>query len=178
MKNNRNGQAGILTEEQLQEIFDYASPKYKLLFGICYYTSCRISEALQLKRSDFKAGTIIFRASTTKTDKTREVKISSKLQSIIDEVGLPPEGYLFPGKNTGSYMSSQSADLALRKLCDYLGIEGISTHSFRRTSITKMHKSGCALKTIQQHTGHQDMDSLLRYIEIDEAEREAAVEVL
>ena len=72
MKNNRNGQAEILREDPLEELLGTLSPKHKLLFGICYYTSCRISEALKLEQSDFISDRIIFRAATTKTKKTRE----------------------------------------------------------------------------------------------------------
>jgi integrase/recombinase XerD len=60
MKNNRNGQAEILKEEQLEELLNTFVPKHKLLFAICYYTSCRISEALKLERSDFISDRIIF----------------------------------------------------------------------------------------------------------------------
>ncbi len=75
MKNNRNGQAEILKEEQLEELLGTLSPNHKLLFAICYYTSCRISEALKLERSDFISDRLVFRASTTKTKKTRKLKI-------------------------------------------------------------------------------------------------------
>jgi integrase len=77
MKIHRNGQAEILTRAQLVELFAVLSPKYKLLFGICYYTGCRISEALQLQRSDVGKENIVFRRATTKTKLTREVAIAS-----------------------------------------------------------------------------------------------------
>ena len=136
MKNNRNGQAEILKEEQLEELFGVLSPKHKLLFIVCYYTSCRVFKALQLQRADIIGNQIVFRAATTKTKKTREVKIPQKLFQIMNEVGLPDKGYLFPNSR-GIHMSRQAADKALRQACDYIGLKGISTHSFRRTGITK-----------------------------------------
>ena len=136
MKNNRNGQAEILREEQLEELFGVLSPKHKLLFSICYYTSCRVSEELQLQKADVIGNWIVFRAVTTKTKRTREVKIPHKLAQIMNEVGLPDKGYLFPN-STGECMSRQATDKALRQACDYIGLKGVSTHSFRRTGITK-----------------------------------------
>lgn len=62
MKIQRNGQAEVLTDDQLQELFSVLSPTDRLLFGICYYTSCRISEALQLIREDIVGERIVFRA--------------------------------------------------------------------------------------------------------------------
>ncbi len=178
MKNNRNGQAEILREDQLEELLGTLSSKHKLLFGICYYTSCRISEALKLERSDFISDRIVFRASTTKTKRTREVKIPQKLAQIIEEVGLPAKGYLFPSPTGTGHMSRQAADKALREACDYIGLQGVSTHSFRRTGITKLHDAGVPLRTLQQRTGHASLANLALYVEVNQANVDAAGELL
>jgi len=177
MKNNRNGQAEILREEQLEELFGVLSPKHKLLFAICYYTSCRISEALQLQRVDIIGNWIVFRAVTTKTKKTREVKIPHKLAQIINEVGLPDKGFLFPN-STGNHITRQAADKALRQACDYIGLKGVSTHSFRRTGITKLHDAGVPLRTLQNRTGHASLANLALYVEVNQADVDAAGELL
>jgi integrase/recombinase XerD len=177
MKNNRNGQASIVTEAQLNELLEVLSPKYRLLFAVCYYTSCRVSEALQLQRSDIIDDCIIFRAKTTKEKKTREIKITSKLADVIEQVGLPSGGYLFPGSNK-QHLTRQAADLALRQACDYIGLKGVSTHSFRRTGITKLHDAGVPLRIIQKRTGHASLDNLAYYIEARQADVDAAGELL
>lgn len=177
MKIQRNGQAGVLTPEQLEELFAVLAPADRLLFGICYYTSCRISEALQLTRGDIVGERLIFRARTTKAKKTRELKISAKLAELLIESGLPQSGYLFPGKN-GAPKTRQSADLALRKACDYIGLKGISTHSFRRTGLTKMYRSGVPLPTLQKRSGHASSASLALYLDIERDEVDAAGELL
>ncbi len=178
MKNNRNGQASIITEKQLNELLEVLAPKYRLLFAICYYTSCRISEALQLQASDIISDRIIFRAKTTKEKKTREVKITSKLATVINEVGLPRQGFLFPGKHPDEHLTRQAADLAVRQACDYIGLKGVSTHSFRRTGITKLHDAGVPLRIIQKRTGHASLDNLAYYIEARQADVDAAGELL
>lgn len=177
MKNNRNGQAQVLNDEQLEELLSVLSSKYKLLFAICYYTSCRVSEALQLKRSDIIGARIVFRAATTKTKKTREVKVSQKLAEVIEEVGLTAKGYLFPN-STGGYTSRQAADKALRAACDYIGLKGVSSHSFRRTGITRLHDAGVPLRTIQKRTGHASLANLALYIEVNQDDVDAAGELL
>ena len=170
-------QAVVLTDEQLKELFGVLSPSDRLLFGICYYTSCRISEALQLTREDIVGERLVFRARTTKTRKTREVKISSKLAELLLAAGLPSSGYLFPGKD-GKHRTRQSADLALRKACDYIGLKGVSSHSFRRTGLTKLHRSGVPLPTIQKRSGHASSASLALYIDVDRDEVDAVGELL
>ena len=177
MKIQRNGQASVLTDEQFQELMSVFSLTDKLLFGICYYTSCRISEALQLTKADIVGDRIIFRAAITKTKKTREVKISKKLGELMIECGLPKAGYLFPGRKSG-HRTRQSADSALRKACDYIGLKGFSTHSFRRTALTKLYKAGVPLPTLQKRSGHASSASLALYIDIDREEVDAAGELL
>ncbi len=100
MKVDRNGQAAILTELDLKELFDYASPKYKAVFGICLFTGCRISEALALRGEDIVNGSILFRKENTKgKNKAREVAINPTLQAYLDDADLPTNGYLFPSRN-------------------------------------------------------------------------------
>ena len=133
---------------------------------------------MQLTKGDIIADRIIFRAATTKTKKTREIKISQKLAELMIEVGLPKNGYLFPGRNRLGYRTRQSADLALRKACDYIGLKGVSTYSFRRTGLTKLYKAGVPLPTIQKRSGHASSASLAFYLDIDREEVDAAGELL
>lgn len=85
---------------------------------------------------------------------------------------------MFPGKKGDGHLTRQAADAALRKACDFIEIEGISTHSFRRTGITKLYRAGVSLKAIQQHSGHKDLDNLVLYIEVDQSELDAVVGML
>lgn len=149
----------------------------RCVFAICYYTSCRISEALKLEAADVVEGRIVFRATTTKTKQTREVKLPVKLIQILSETGLPDRGYLFPGRLKG-HLSRQAADLALRQACEALGWQGISTHSFRRTGITRLHDAGVPLRRIQARTGHVSLGNLAIYVEVNQAEVDADGELL
>lgn len=177
MKNQRNGQAEVLTEPQLEKLMQVLPNDHRLLFAICYYTSCRVSEALKLQRSDIIRDRIVFRACTTKTKTTRDVKVPTKLKLILNQVELPTEGYLFPGKQQG-HLTRQAADLALRKACDYLGIRGVSTHSFRPTGLTKLYKQGVPLKTLRERTGHADLGNLAKYLAIGKDEVDVVAELL
>jgi integrase/recombinase XerD len=177
MKVDRNGQAETLSEDQLEILFTELSPKMRLIFSICYYTSCRISEALKLEAQDVVGDRIVFRRVTTKTKRTREVKIPTKLQALFRETQLPKSGYLFPGRRKG-HLTRQAADLALREACEYLGWRGISTHSFRRTGITKLHDAGVPLRRIQARTGHKSLTNLALYVDVRREEVDADGELL
>lgn len=177
MKVERNGQAEILTKEQLQESFDYLSPKYRAIFAICLFTGCRISEALSLKADDIANGVVVIRKSNTKGKlKTREIGVNPQLQAYLDGADLPTTGYIFPSnRDTNKPMSSQAADQVLRKYCDYLGYEGVSTHSFRRTALTMMSASGIPLRTIQEISGHASLATLQRYLEVTPNQKKEAI---
>jgi integrase/recombinase XerD len=177
MKHDRHGQASVLSESQVSSILENFSPTMRCIFAICYYTSCRISEALQLEAGDILGERIVFRAATTKTKQTREVKIPVKLRQILEETELPERGYLFPGR-FGGHLSRQAADLALRQVCEELGWQGVSTHSFRRTGITRLHDAGVPLRRIQARTGHVSLGNLAIYVEVNQAEVDADGELL
>ena len=180
MKVDRNGQAAILTESELKELFDYASPKYKAVFGICLFTGCRISEALSLRAEDIVNGSILFRKENTKgKNKAREVSISPTLQAYLDDADLPSRGYLFPSRNNlNQPMGSQSAHKMLDKYCDMLGIKGASTHSFRRTALTMMCNAGIPFSVIQDISGHASLDVLSRYLSVSPEQKKGAISVI
>lgn len=101
----------------------------------------------------------------------------TKLKQVLAQVELPTSGYLFPGRFKG-HLSRQAADLALRQACQELGWQGISTHSFRRTGITKLHEAGVPLRRIQARTGHVSLGNLALYVEVNQAEVDADGELL
>jgi integrase/recombinase XerD len=83
---------------------------------------------------------------------------------------------LFPAAgSTTTPQTRQAADKALRLACARLGLEGVSTHSFRRTLATDAVRRGVALNVVQQITGHKSLGSLGHYLEADETEVLAAI---
>ncbi|MDX2244539.1 MAG: tyrosine-type recombinase/integrase [Leptolyngbyaceae cyanobacterium bins.302] len=96
------------------------------------------------------------------------------LATALKAVELPRSGYLFPGRFT-NHLTTQAADKALRQAYDYLGIRGVSTHSFRRSLLTKMHNQGHSLRTLQQITKHSDIGNLAKYLDVGQQEADAAL---
>ena len=47
-----------------------------------------------------------------------------------------------------------------------IGVSEVSTHSFRRTALTQMHNAGIPLRDIQKISGHNDLGTLQRYLEV------------
>jgi integrase/recombinase XerD len=171
MKVNRNGQAKILTPEAERQIFQ--NPKcnrvWQMVFSICLYTGCRISEALSLQVQDISQTHITFRRENTKgKNKGRQVPLTPLLQVLLGLHLLKCKTWLFPGKVPGKHLTTRGADITLRRICADIGLEGVSTHSFRRTALTRMHKAGVPLKSIQMISGHSNLANLQRYLEVTE----------
>ncbi len=53
-------------------------------------------------------------------------------------------------------------------------LKGISTHSFRRSGLTKLYKQGMPLPILQKRSGHASIANLTFYLDIDRDEVDAA----
>jgi integrase/recombinase XerD len=154
------------------------------LFGICLYTTARINEAFSLHTADVY-GTdgrirerITFRRATTKgKQETRSVPVSAELRVLLEQY-QSDRTYLFPGRWGRGHLCPESADAILRAAFKRLGIEGASTHSFRRTSITWMHNQRVPIKHIQSISGHKSLSALQRYIDVTDKDKEMAIATL
>lgn len=170
----------MLSLEQLDQLLEAApSPRYRALWAIQRWTAGRcIGESLALTWGDIN-GEVTFRRANTKTKTTRQVPTSARLtDELVDyrhawaaEHGHPPsrDEALFPAKgSTHTPMTRQAADKALRLTCETLALQGVSTHSFRRSFATGSIRRGVAVHTIQEVTGHKSLGILGHYLEADE----------
>lgn len=76
--------------------------------------------------------------------------------------------WLFPSIEPEKHITFSAADKWLRSAIVAAGLahKGISTHSTRRTLITRLSEAGVDVKTIQAITGHRDIKALMRYVEV------------
>jgi len=187
MKVDRHGKAKILTQQEIQLLFreGFQNNRDRALFGICLFTACRINEACTLKVMDAydTAGRVrpklIIRKGNTKGKlATRTIPVIEDLRLILTNYE-PAVGqdYLFPGRFSG-HIDPESASRILRKAYKRVGIEGASTHSFRRTALTQMSDAGIPLRIIQEISGHRDLSELQKYLEVRDAQVLGAITVL
>ena len=184
MKIKGNGIAAVLTPKELKMLFSkkgFQSSRDKALFGVCLYTGCRISEALQLRHVDITSDWILFRKSNTKGKLgTREMRITPHLAILLDDYRkdfVPVNEWFFPGKGNrkNTYMCRMQAHTILYQTCERLSIKGVSTHSFRRTSLTQMSSANIPLRAIQRISGHRNLDQLEKYLAVTDEQAYAAV---
>lgn len=167
-KRNREGQARNLTSENLGTIFAaLPTDKWRAVFAIAYFTGSRISEVLSLDVSDVASDRVSFRRENTKTKKPRVAMVVDALRPFLTAYEAPQSGYLFPAHHNGQggHVSRQAADKVLRDACELAGLDGVSTHSFRRSFATTLSKQGYSLAKIARLLGHSSASMTARYVD-------------
>ena len=177
-KSSGNGQSIILTHQQLHQIKQQLDFKYQVLCDLMYFTGTRVSECIAIRRCDVINGVVVIRKDTTKGKiSTREIPIPPHLVKAIDK--LPNiNSYLFPGRNGDGHLNRSSVDKKLRDACKKIGLEGFSSHGFRRSFISNLAKNNVHMKLIMKCSGHKQLSSVERYIETTEEEKLAAISTL
>ena len=190
MKIDRHGRAKILTTEEIQLLFSHGftlnPTRERALFAVMLYTACRVNEAVTLKVTDAfdKRGRvrpiILIRKGNTKGKlATRTIPVLEDLKVRLLAYPLPdPSGYLFPGRHGRGHLHSDSASWILREACRRVGIEGVSTHSFRRTALTQLSNAGIPLRVVQEISGHRTLDELYKYLEVKPEQVRGAISAL
>ena len=186
MKIDRHGQAKILTQAEIQLLFSQGlhSDRSRALFGICLYCCCRINEACTLSVNDvYSKGRVrpelLIRKGNTKGKlATRSIPVIEDLRGLLEVYQHPEAGYLFPGRWGKGHINSDSAARILREACQRIELEGVSTHSFRRTGLTQLSNAGIPLRIVQEISGHRNLEQLQRYLEVQPEQVRGAVAAL
>ena len=169
-KKDGKGQARHLGEAELVTFFNHlVDEKWQAVFAIAYFTGSRISEVLALDVGDVEPDRINFRKENAKTKVNRQISIQPGLAQVLASYDAPEDGYLFPAYQNSqrkTHVSRQAAHKVLRQVVEAAPeLEGISTHSFRRSFATNLAKSGMPQAEIGRLLGHSSSGSMTaRYI--------------
>lgn len=188
MKVDRHGKAKVLTTDEINLVFyeGLTNDRDRAMFALCLYTACRINECVTLRTTDvyYRQGIvrpeIIFRKGNTKG------KLATRCIPTIEDLRLmlvkyypsPRTWFYFPGLGNQGHLHPRSASRVLQKACGRVGIQGVSTHSFRRTALTLMSNEGIPLRIIQEISGHKSLHELQKYLEVTPDQVKGAVSSL
>lgn len=190
MKVNKFGRAAILSPTQITLLFNegFTKPRDRALFGVCLYAAARINEACTSLRGDVIGvkgvrDVLVIRSYNTKgKQSTREIQVHPQLKEYLEvyqkKALYANRPHLFPGRHGRGSIHKASADRILRDACRKLEIEGVSTHSFRRTALTRMSDKGVPLRHIQAISGHKTLAALERYLGVTEQQKENEIATL
>ena len=136
----------------------------------------RISDIIKLRLADIVRDGDRYRLEITeqKTGKRRVFTVPLVIQQYVENYrlrnGIKPAEKMFP-------ICERAVQKQLKLVCDYLGYEGISTHSFRKWYATEIYKdSGYDIALVQRLLQHSSAAVTQRYIGIEPQRIEAAIE--
>lgn len=165
------------------------SARNRVAIMLSYYAGLRVGEIAALKiadvfDTDFNVrDQIQLKAAYTKGNKARIVFVSDKLKKEIVRFQVsfkttPPGNrpFLLTQKNTA--FSPNTLCQLFGKLYSDAGIDGATSHSGRRSFITKLAHSGISPKVIMKLSGHLNLATTQRYIDVNDEMMREAVEVI
>ena len=187
MKKDRKGQAKVLSSDKLHQVINHLPTSlHKTIALTLRNTGARISEVIQLRWGDLDKEELQFPKEITKKQlDTRSIPIHIDFykkmmiwKSEWAEIkGHEPseKDYIFPGRFNGSHITSRSFMYAHEMALERAEISGATSHSYRRTQLTTLHKKGVPLKVIQKLSGHRSLDTLQRYLEVSDDDKRKAI---
>lgn len=180
-----NKKTVALTTEQYKEIistmqsgFTGCRPNERIATALVLEGNLglRISDIVKLRPSDIVKDGDRYRLEIVeqKTGKSRVFTVPLVIQQYIENYclrnNIGKKDLIFP-------ISERMIQKQLKIVCDYLGYEGISTHSFRKWYATEIYKAnGYDITLVQRLLQHSSAAVTQRYIGIEPQRIESAIE--
>ena len=165
----------ILKTMQIDTLQFRANPRCAAVLTAEANLGMRVGDILRLKMSDFikDGGRYRLNIREEKTGKKRTFTVPQGIydyfKTYAETNGIKPSDRLFP-------ISERAVQKYLKKVCDYLGYENISTHSFRKWYATDIYEaSGHDIVLVQHLLQHSSPNTTRRYIGISEEKVENAI---
>lgn len=141
-----------------------------------YNLGIRIGDVLRLRVDSFVRDSCRYRLDLRekKTGKYRGFTVPAEVYGFVRDYAdthyVHPSGRLFP-------MTERAVSKHLKLVCEYLGLEGIGTHSFRKGFATNVYlNNDYNIELVRQLLQHSSVNVTQRYIGIGSEELEEAIQ--
>jgi integrase/recombinase XerD len=185
-------QARTLTDKQLKMVLAHCATRRHAARDRCiimfsFLAGLRAKELSALTVANVKddrgerRDEFLLAANQTKGRKARLVYISSRLkkelETYLKSVQLRPIcPALFQSQKGAAFSANTMCQLFLN-IYSACGIDGASSHSGRRTFITTLAGKGVSVRVLAELAGHSSIAVTQRYIDVNEGQMKAAVEL-
>jgi integrase/recombinase XerD len=197
-------QARVLTERELRKVLNFCNTqphatRNRTMLLCTHMAGMRVGEVAALAVSDVLAmdGTvkeeIALRAQQTKGNKARTVLVPKKLRdeltsylqqrygitNLLAVTQTDTQRALFPTqKNPKRGFTANTLCQLFHKIYKDSQMYGATSHSGRRTFITKLADKGVGVRVLMALAGHKSIATTQRYIELNPTIMKAAVELI
>jgi integrase/recombinase XerD len=186
-------QAATITEAQLRRVLQYISTRRhavrdRTIMLVSFNAGLRAKEIASLLVGDVydAAGAVrekfILRRAQTKGGYERTVYLNKTLRRAMAEYRTlvehsKPTEPLFPTQKRAAFSANTMCQLFL-EIYTASGVNGASSHSGRRTFITRLANKGVSVRQLAALAGHANISTTQRYIDVNSEQLANAVELL
>lgn len=197
-------QARVLTERELRKVLSYCSTqphstRNRAMLLCTHMAGMRVGEVAALRICDVLAADgavmdeIALSASQTKGNNSRTVLVPKKLREELTDYLQKRFGLanllavtqtdtqlaLFPTqKNPKRGFTANTLCQLFHKIYKEARMTGATSHSGRRTFITKLADKGVGVRVLMALAGHKSIATTQRYIELNPTVMKAAIELI
>ncbi len=177
-------QALVLNESEFKRVIAIVrngqhAARNEVALCLSYWAGLRVCEIASLTISDVyehdgKVRTCVALTNRqTKGSEGRQFILSNRLKRLLEQyrshithidTGKP----LIPSQKSGKHFSANSLCQLFGRIYQRTGIAGASSHSGRRTFITKLANRSVNAKVIMSLAGHKHLGTTQRYIEVNQ----------
>ena len=186
-------QAQTLTDADIKRVLSFCqarkhSTRDSTIIQFSILAGLRAKELAALRVGDVYAadGTVrdqfVLSSEQTKGGAVRRVYVNAKLQRVLKQYRAHlqnhnPTAPLFPTQLGTEFSANTMCQLFLDiyKSC---GLRDASSHSGRRTFITRLAARGVGVRVLAALAGHQHISTTQRYIDVNDAQLAGAVELI
>jgi len=121
---------------------------------------------------------MILKPHQTKGDQQRMVYLNEKLKSDLAEyvINADRSAYLFASQKR-DHFTANTLQAVITSLYIRVGFNDCSSHTGRRSFITKLASAGVGARVLQELAGHRNLATTQRYIDVTENMKKLAVEL-
>ena len=173
----------IRQQSLLQDIAAYLKRKNErdyILFMVGIYTGLRISDILKLRVSDLKnKDYIVIREKKTGKQQTMEINPILKRELAKYIISKGHNEYLIKSRqNQDKPMTRGMAYKILQDVAMHFGLQSIGCHTLRKTFGYHFYQQYKDAVILQEHFNHSHISVTLRYIGIEQENKDNAIRKL
>jgi len=162
----------VFTDEEYQRLLEECPLWLKRIVVMARGTGMRQSEILKLQWSDvdLRTGFVRLKASMTKTDEARSVRLLPEVIAMLRETprALHTQQVFLSATNKPIPYWTTYVQKTWKQSLEKAGIEGACFHDLRHDFVTRAMRSGNASHVVMKQVGHKTDSMLRRYQLIDE----------
>ncbi len=158
----------VLNKEEIKKLIEVTKNiKHKLIIKLLYGCGFRVSEIVNLKKSDFNFNENLIHIKLAKGKKDRFVKIPEILKQNLIDYSKLNNSEIFFSSAKGGKLTTKTIQKIIKNSSKKANIKkNISPHTLRHSFATHLLESGVDIRIIQKLLGHSDIKTTQIYLKV------------